>query len=180
MKKFSVVAVIAVLLTVGVLAFGSGDLLQGAFPRSASMTGTPQVLSTSGNAESINTLTIIDGSTPRITAANDIRIRIPSTVNARWFTLDTTATIINPTTGVVSSTAVYASNQILVLDVTTDFAASESVQISGLGFVGEATSAGAALEWSFDGGTKYVTGAGSTRLSVNSNDVAATLSLRNP
>src|SRR5207247_10451364 len=41
----------------------------------------------------IAAITVAEGSTPTITAANDIRIRIPATFNMTWNTALTTATL---------------------------------------------------------------------------------------
>ena len=87
-------------------------------------------------ATAISTITITDSTgTPLITAENDIRIRIPSTFYMTWDTSDTTAVIGGGASAKVSTTASYEdSGKTLVLDVTTDFAASDSITISGLSF----------------------------------------------
>ena len=82
----------------------------------------------------IQTITVTDSGTPVITAANDIRIRIPAGFNMEWDTADTAATIGGSASGKVSTTVSYDSNLILVLDVTADFAASETITISDLSF----------------------------------------------
>ena len=85
-------------------------------------------------ATAIQTITVTDSGTPVITAANDIRIRIPAGFNMEWDTADTAATIGGSASGKVSTTVSYDSNLILVLDVTADFAASETITISDLSF----------------------------------------------
>ncbi|MBA7511636.1 hypothetical protein ES705_03632 [subsurface metagenome] len=86
-------------------------------------------------ATAISTMTITDTSTPAITAANDIRIKIPSTFNMEWDISDTTATIGGGAAGKVSTTVSYEdSNKTLVLNVTENFAASDSITVSGLSF----------------------------------------------
>jgi len=70
-----------------------------------------------------------------ITAANDIRIRIPSSFDMTWNTLFTTADITGGAAGKISSAVSYeGSDKVLVLDVTTDFAAGDTIVISGLSF----------------------------------------------
>jgi len=121
-------------------------------------TMTATTLLMKGNqTKAINAITITD-SGAEITAANDIRILIPSSfVDTTWDTSDTTAVITNPATGVVSTTVSYATtnyaNDTLVLNVTTNFAAGESVVVSGLSFVSAnpGTNHSAALLWAVDG-----------------------------
>jgi len=99
-------------------------------------------------ATAISTMTITDASSPTITDANDIRIKIPSTFNMEWDISDTTATIGGGGASNVSTTVSYEdSNKTLVIDVTTDFAASDSITVSGLTFTNfSATSSADNLE----------------------------------
>jgi 6-phosphogluconolactonase (cycloisomerase 2 family) len=85
---------------------------------------------------SIAAITITDNSTPTITVANDIRIAIAtSTVNMRWNTTDTTAVFSGTASGKVSTTVSYeGGGSVLVIPVTTNFAASDTLTISGLSF----------------------------------------------
>ena len=85
-------------------------------------------------ATAIQLITVTDSGTPAITAANDIRIRIPAGFNMEWDTSVTSATIGGAASGKVSATVSYDSNLILVLDVTSDFAANESITLSDLSF----------------------------------------------
>ncbi|GAI08657.1 unnamed protein product, partial [marine sediment metagenome] len=86
-------------------------------------------------ATAISTMTITDTSTPTITDANDIRIKIPSTFNMEWDISDTTATIGGGAVSKVSTDVSYEdSNKTLVLNVTENFAASDSITVSGLSF----------------------------------------------
>jgi len=122
--------------------------------------------------KAINTITVTD-SGAEVTLANDIRILIPATFGAQtaWDSTDTAAAIVNPVTGVVSGTVSYATtntlDDTLILDVTTSFAAGESVTISGLSIIttGEATTSGVLL-WSVDGGAAY-SGTSSAALEVD-------------
>ncbi|HMB71697.1 MAG TPA: FlgD immunoglobulin-like domain containing protein [bacterium] len=76
-----------------------------------------------------------DATTPQITAANDIRIRIPAGFNMTWDPADDTAAILGSASAKVSNTVSFEdADQTLVLDVTTDFAAGESIIITGLLF----------------------------------------------
>ncbi len=84
----------------------------------------------------ISTITVTDAAgSPRITATNDIRIRIPAGFNMTWDTGDLTATIGGGAAGKVSSAVSYEDGgQTLVVDVTTDFAAGDQITIADLSF----------------------------------------------
>jgi uncharacterized repeat protein (TIGR01451 family) len=70
-----------------------------------------------------------------ITAANDIRIRIPSGFNMTWNTALTTATIGGAAAAKVSTTVSYENGgQVLVLNVTSNFATGDQITVSGLQF----------------------------------------------
>jgi hypothetical protein len=93
-----------------------------------------QIFIVNQSAATISTITITDN-TGAITAANDIRIRIPSAFNMAWDTTDTTATIGGSASGKVSTSVTYeGSNRILVLNVTSDFSAGDTIAVSGLSF----------------------------------------------
>jgi len=92
---------------------------------------------TVGDADTaISAITITDhGETPTITAANDIRVRIPAGFNMVWDVFDTDATITGSASGKVSTTVFYEdSNRTLVVTVSSNFAAAESITISDLSF----------------------------------------------
>ena len=84
----------------------------------------------------ISPITVSDHPTsPMITAANDIRIRIPSSFNMTWETVDTTATITGSAAAKVSSTVSYEdSGKTLVINVTSNFAAGDTIVVSGLSY----------------------------------------------
>jgi hypothetical protein len=90
----------------------------------------------------ISTITITDGSPATITAANDIRIKIPATFNMTWATSDTTANIAGTDwdhTGAASSgaevTVTYEdSNKTVVIPVTINFEAGDDITVYGLSF----------------------------------------------
>jgi len=93
-----------------------------------------QIFYVNQSATAISTITITDN-TGAITAANDLRIRIPSTFNMTWDTTDTTAAIGGGASGKVSDSVTYeGSNKILVLNVTSDFSAGDAITVSGLSF----------------------------------------------
>ncbi|HRH30774.1 MAG TPA: alkaline phosphatase D family protein [Candidatus Paceibacterota bacterium] len=94
-----------------------------------------QSFNVSGSTTPISTITIADNSTAKITAANDIRIRIPDSVSMTWDSTDTTAVIGGGASAKVSTTVSYEdSNKTLVLNVTSNFANSDSITVSGLSF----------------------------------------------
>ncbi len=101
-----------------------------------------QTFGVSNSATGIQTITITDTDPPTITAANDIRIKIPLTFNMTWDTSDTTANIAGTDwdhTGATSQDAEVTvsyedSNQTVVIPVTINFEASDDITIYGLSF----------------------------------------------
>jgi uncharacterized repeat protein (TIGR01451 family) len=87
-------------------------------------------------ATAISTITVTDDPfIATITAAKDIRIRIPSGFNMTWNTSDLSAVIGGSAAGKVADIASYEDGgKTLVLDVTADFAASDEITIDGLSF----------------------------------------------
>ncbi len=86
-------------------------------------------------ATGMTTATITDAATATITAANDIRLRIPASLNMVWNTALTTATIGGGAAGKVSTTVSYEDvGKTLVLNVTSNFAAGDAITVSGLQF----------------------------------------------
>jgi len=84
----------------------------------------------------ISPITITDAAMPTITAAQDVRIRIPATVNMSWNTALTTATLAGTAAGKVSPTVTYEDGgKTLVLNVTTNFAANDQIVVSGLRYM---------------------------------------------
>jgi len=84
----------------------------------------------------VSALTVTDVATPTITAAQDIRIRIPATFSMTWDTSVTTVTLGGTAAGKVSATllAYEDSDKTAVLNVTADFASSDQLTITGLKF----------------------------------------------
>ena len=113
------------------------------------LTGTAnQQFSVGDAATAMTPTTVTDASIPKITAANDIRIRVPTGFNMTWNTALTTATISGTGSGKVSTAVTYEnSGQVLVVNVTSDFAANDAITISGLQFMNfTAASAAAPLQ----------------------------------
>src|SRR6266542_3937072 len=78
-------------------------------------------------------ITVTDAGVPAITAAQDLRIRIPATFNMTWNTGLTTATITGSAAGKVATAVSYEDGgKTLVLDVTTDFVGADQIVVSGL------------------------------------------------
>src|SRR5881396_2730229 len=84
-------------------------------------------------ATAMSAITVTDAAAPTITAANDIRIRIPASVSMTWNTTLTTAQITGSGNNKVSNTVSYADGgKTLVLDVTANFGAGDRIVLSGL------------------------------------------------
>src|SRR5206468_269320 len=81
-------------------------------------------------------ITVTDAATPTITAAQDIRIRIPASFNMTWNTALTTAAIAGSGAGKVATTVSYEDGgKTLVLNVTANFAGNDQIVVSGLQYV---------------------------------------------
>ncbi len=95
-----------------------------------------QVFALNQSATPLSTITVTDGTTPSITAANDIRIKIAtSTIRMLFDTTDTTATFGGTASAKVSNPVTYEGNgSVLVIPVSNDFSASDTLTISGLAF----------------------------------------------
>ncbi len=100
------------------------------------ISASDQVFTVGDPATVIASITVTDaGDTPRITAANDMRIMIPAAFNMDWDIFDTAAAISGPAAGKVAGSVSYEDGgKTLVMDVLTDFAVQDSVTISGLSF----------------------------------------------
>ena len=93
-----------------------------------------QVFMASASSTAILPIQITDA-TGVITAANDIRIIIPSGLNMTWDASDTTAALGGNAAGKCSTTVSYeSSNKILVINVTSNFSAGDILVVSGLSF----------------------------------------------
>jgi hypothetical protein len=82
----------------------------------------------------LGTITIIENTTPSIASTTDLRLTIATTTtNFRFDTTNTTPTFGGTAAGKVASTVSYIDGGATVLiDVTTNFAASDTLTISGL------------------------------------------------
>jgi len=99
------------------------------------LSAADQVFNRDGPVTAISTITVVDATTPTISSAHDIRIRIPSTFGMTWDSGDLTATIGGSASGKVSTTmSTEDDGQTLVLDVTSDFAAGDYITVSDLSF----------------------------------------------
>ena len=107
-----------------------------------------QIFNQDDAVTAISTITVTEDGTPTVTAANDLRVRIPATFNMTWDAADTTAVIGGAASAKVSTTVSYEdSDQTLVLDVTSDFGPGDQITISGLSFTAfSAPSAADSLE----------------------------------
>ncbi|MEW6486247.1 MAG: hypothetical protein AB1423_16850, partial [Pseudomonadota bacterium] len=107
----------------------------------------------------ISPITVTESSpSPSITASNDIRIAIPSSLYMSWDTGDTVATIGGTASGKVNSTVSYPDDKTLLIDVTSDFAAGDTLTVEGLSFKDFAGQSYAAnLGLSADGGLSLAT-----------------------
>ncbi len=109
---------------------------------------------------SVGAITITETSSPSITTANDIRISIATTTsNFRFNTGTVSLTYGGSAAGKVSTTVSYEeAGATLVLAVTENFAASDTLVINGVTFgsFGTVTSATSSLELHTDGNTAGV------------------------
>ena len=120
-----------------------------------------------GEIKAINMITVTDFSTAEITTANDIRIQIPAGVNAIWDVADTTATLGGTASAKASATVSYPDTKTLLIDVTTNFANSDTLTVADLSLIGNtAATSATALNWSIDGGTTYGAGNANTAITI--------------
>jgi hypothetical protein len=100
------------------------------------------------------TITITEGATAAINSTSDLRIRIPSTMNLRWDTSDTTVSVSGTAAAKIHATTPvsFAASTLLVIDVVSNLAAGETVVIDGLTFTSPTdTSPADKLELILDG-----------------------------
>ena len=177
MKKFFPVLG-AVALVLGMVAF-IAPMAKAAEPGGTMAAGALTV--NIGQLKAINTITITDATPAEITAANDIKIKIPAGVNAIWDTADTTAVIGGTASAKVSTTVSYESTTVLVLNVTSNFTDGEDITVSGLSLIGHTAASGAAslvfaidgAAYDTDGSTANVTVANDAEDALTSVDVSA-------
>jgi hypothetical protein len=96
---------------------------------------------------------VVAGTSGAVTAAKDIRIKIPAGLAMSWDTTVLTAVIGGGAAAKVSGTVSYEnSGKTLVLNVTSDFAAGDSITISGVAFQTFTAAGVAALQTDVDNG----------------------------
>jgi len=103
-------------------------------------------------------VTVTEGDTGNITVAEDIRIRIPDSLDAVFDTGATVTTSVSGgTQGDAATGATYESgDKVAVIDViTNDFDSGRAVTISGLEFASANSVSSGRLQLSFDGGSLY-------------------------
>ena len=136
-------AIATIITGMGYRAFNPTTLILRPLPNSSSYSmdlaissAANQTFKIGDSTTAISAIKVRDDPTsPKITAANDIRIRIPSSFNMTWDTSDTTATISGSASAKVSRTVSYEdSGKTLVINVTSNFAASDTIVVSGLSF----------------------------------------------
>ena len=100
------------------------------------LSASDQVFEVGQATTTISTITIEDRLGSSITAGNDIRIAIATSVAGMlWDTTDLTATIGGAQSSKVSTTVSYdGGGSVLVIDVTSDFVKDDVITISGLSF----------------------------------------------
>jgi len=82
-----------------------------------------------------STMTITQFSSLSIGTTNDLRLIIPAGISMVWDSTDTTATIGGTASAKVSTTVTYEdTDKTLVVDVTTDFTAADTLTVSGVSF----------------------------------------------
>ena len=121
----------------------------GVVPRAILSSAANQSFTIGQAATTASVQTVTEAATATITTANEIRIRIPAAFNMTWDTSVTTITRGGAASTKVSATlAAYEdSNHTAVVNVTTNFAASDVLTITGLAFKNfTATSAADNLE----------------------------------
>jgi uncharacterized repeat protein (TIGR01451 family) len=120
---------------------GSGDGFDVAIGANADVVtiGSPaQTFLVGDSATAISTITIkMEVGQPGggINTTDDIRVKIPTSLDMIWDSTDTTATIGGSASAKVSTTVSYEdSNKTLVIDVTTNFANEDNITVSDLSF----------------------------------------------
>ncbi len=94
-----------------------------------------QTFSVNQSPTTISTITVTDDATNHaITAANDIRIKIPTGFHMIWDTSIGTATLGGTASAKASTTVTYDGTSTLIIDVTSDFANGQTLTIDGLKF----------------------------------------------
>jgi uncharacterized repeat protein (TIGR03803 family) len=128
---------ITVTTTTGGASGTSGNIVVNSASISPSISSAAnQEFRANGSSTAISAITVTDdASTAGINTVDDIRITIPSGFNMTWDTSDTTASFSGTASAKASTTVSYEdSNRTLVIDVTSDFSAGQTLIVSGLSF----------------------------------------------
>jgi hypothetical protein len=108
---------------------------------------------TEGGTPTLPVLTVSDSGLNNITAANELYIRIPSSLNVIF------NTAVIPTRGGANAArttaASFPNNKTLLIPVSADFVVTDTLTLTGLQFNTPNTDSSGRLELSFDGGTTY-------------------------
>lgn len=111
-----------------------------------------QTFQVNDSATAISQLRVKTTRTPVLTAANDIRIKIPSAFNMNWQTSTLIATLGGGASAKASTTVSYPDDKTLLINVLTDFVADDELTISGLNFSNfTSASASTTLQAFYDG-----------------------------
>lgn len=146
-------------------------------PRSVSAAGTLTAGGigtnvTVGGTVSLPDLTFTDdASLATVSALQDLRIIIPSTVNAYWDTFVTmplfTGTAVPGGGWKIANRVTYPDNKTMLIDVTSDFAAGDTLIIPGLSIFGDPSiSSAAPLEFKTSSAGLNVSGNAGTNITV--------------
>jgi len=92
-----------------------------------------QIFYVNASATANSTITVTDSATPTITTTNDLRVRIPSSLDMVWAN-DTSATFGGTASGKVGTITYEDSFKTLVIAVTENFANSDTLTIANLTF----------------------------------------------
>ena len=113
----------------------------------------------------ISQISVRTARTPVITAANDIRIKIPSAFNMNWQTSTLIATLGGTASGKASTTVSYPDDKTLLVNILTDFAADDGLTVSGINFSSfTSASASTTLQAFYDGASDNSADALDTRI----------------
>jgi hypothetical protein len=96
----------------------------------------PQAIQLTDTTPAVATITVTEGPPAILTAANDIRIRIPSGIGIAWNTADTTVTIGGTASAKVNATTPisFTTTNVLRVNLDMDLAAGETLTLDGLTF----------------------------------------------
>jgi hypothetical protein len=103
------------------------------------------------------TVNLADTGVADYTAANDIRIRIPAGLDASFNTAITAPTLNVTGAGAVNATVSYPDAQTLLIDVTTNFAVTDTLSVDALQMQSFLSESNGSLELSADGGGAWPT-----------------------